>query len=674
MSEPPPDKKDPGTGSTDRTDNSPSVRSVAVGAASLTVAALAIVGFAVAGPLGLLAAGAVTVTGGVAASRARRNARQGTSRAGGRPGLLATLAGRPRRPRAVRGLGSLPWPLTGSQSKRGSKGRAAGGSGATGGSRRRRAGAALRGLASGGPKLPALTKKGREKRRTAHLATGSHGRAATKTPGSRAAVRPGAKPTGARAPRTPSRTPARAGSARKLTAAPGRAKTPGGATPGARLRGATRRSPGSGGVGTLRTSTRRGNGAQSRRQGRAGLPKLGGGTGTAGTRKRTGVRPSTTARPVRRHTRPGGATPRLKTGTGTRRSTGRVGLRTPKTPTRPGSRPSSRPTLIRRNRPAPSSRTRNRATGGNRRATTNAKRLGDLSTPIRRRDHRAAAKATPKRTIRRPRPAPKKQPTRRLVSTAMRLPRRNGWKISRPTKAQQRRARKVLSRHAGRAAKRGALWSVKAPFKASAVTARWSWLHRPLWLYPKAPVAVDPSWLVPTVPEPRLSTSPGQKRYEEKTGQTKTRRHRTPYPTVNARRSPGGGTPAGAPRQAQPVTQPTGGTITMSAPAQSVAEAFSAIANFTPQTPEDLEVFLQQNAEMIQQFGAAFQTLGQRMTSEMPLAQPVAAATAELGAALAACEGIAGQIHSTYMSAHQVEKDRRENPRPNEGFWDVNNR
>lgn len=671
MSEPPPDKKDPGPGSTDRTDNTPSVRSVAVGAASLTVAALAIVGFAVAGPLGLLAAGAVTAGGGAAVVRARLNARHGRkTRAGGRPGLLATLAGRPRRPRQVRGLGSLPWPLTGSQSRRGSKGRAAGGSGATGGSRRRSAGAALRGLT---PKLPALTKKGREKRRTGHLATGSHGRGAAKTAAPRAAVRPGAKPTGTRAPRTPSRTPARAGSARKLTTAPARTKPTGGAKPGATLRAATRRSPGSGASGTLRTATRRGNGAQSRTQsrrtGRTGLPKVGGGTGTSGARKHTGVRPSTAARPVRRHTRPGGATPRIKTGTGTRRSTGRVGL-SPKLRTRPG----NRPTQVRRNRPATSSGTRTRATGGKRRATTNAKRLGDWSTPVRRRDHRAAAKATPNRTIRHPRPAPKKQPTRRLVSTAMRLPRRNGWKISRPTKQQQKRARKVLSRQARRAAKRGAVWSAKAPFKATAATARWSWLHRPLWIYPKAPGAINPEWLKPTVPEPRLSTSPGQKKFEEK---TKTRRHRTPYPTVNARRTPGGGTRPGTPAnpgRTQPVTQPTGGTITMSAPAQSVAEAFSAIANFTPQTPEDLEAFLQSNAELITQLGTAFQTLGQRMTSEMPIAQPVAAATAELGAALGACEGLAGQIHSTYLSAHEAEKARRDNPRPNEGFWDVNNR
>lgn len=212
-------------------------------------------------------------------------------------------------------------------------------------------------------------------------------------------------------------------------------------------------------------------------------------------------------------------------------------------------------------------------------------------------------------------------------------------------------------------------FAVKSPF----LLARASYRHRPLWVWPTWPKPVNPDWLRPTE-EAKLKPQkdPRPKRPDTvpvppSDPPTLRRRHRNPYPKVNARRAPNGGQ--------QPVTQPSrGGTTTMSGPAEVLSDAFTSIANYTPQTPEDLEQFLLGAAEIVQQFGSAFQTLGQRFTSEMPIAQPVAANMQELGVALGACHGIAGQVHSTYVAAHQVEKERRESPRPNEGFWDVGNR
>jgi hypothetical protein len=655
VSEPPPDKKDPGTGSTDRTDNTPSVRSVAVGAVSLTVAALAVVGFAVAGPLGLVAAGAVTAGGGAAAARARLNRnRTGTGRQGRRQGVLAALLTRPRRTRTVTTT-TKTWPLTGSQSKRARK--ATGAAGGSTGGRRRGAKGALSGLSA---KIPALTRKGRANRAAAHL--GAHGRPVAKRPAGAAAPRPGArfgrasttgrpgaKAPGIRAPHTPTRTPARAGSARKLTTAPrGRTRA---ATAGGAGRGAGRGAAGRSGVATTRKPSTRRNGTHGgvpRRTGRHGLST------STGKNARTGVRPSTNSRPVRRHSI-NGKTPRVTTPS-------RPGRKP--TPTRPSTSTPTRP-KTRRHGSAATRKTATFPRTSGKRQTTRARRIG--TTPTRRIDHRRPGPKVPNRHPHARQPY-KPTPTKKLVKTAMRLPRRNGWHFTRPTKAQTRKARRHLSRRARAASWRGVKFTAKAPF----LLARSSYRHRPLWLWPTPPGPVREEWLVPTEPaKMRPQRDPRPKKPDtvpvppSDPPTIKTRKHRRPYPKTHARRAPAG---------AQPATATTGGTATMTAPAESMSDAFAAIANFTPQTPEEMEQFLLNCAEMVQQFGAAFQTLGSRMTSEYPIEQPVAAGVQELGAALGACQAIAGEVHSTYLAAHETERQRRENPRNNEGFWDVNNR
>lgn len=653
MSEPP-DKpeKASGTSSTDRTDNSPSVRSVAVGAVSLVAVGAGIVAFAVGGWVAVAVAGVATVGGGVVAARVRNPRPRRT-----RPGLLHGLVTRPRRTKS--GGGSLPWPLTGSQSRRARKTTTSGGTSGRKGTGRR-----------GGmhlPQLPALTKKGRAKRAAAHLAQGSHGRKAVAPrasgrPGARAGAgagtgarkgrasvtgRPGGKGPGMRAPRTASRTPARAGSARKLAAAPsGRGRKTGA---GGAVRGVT----GPGGVGTARRSSSRAKGSQGMRGRRPGRTGLGKGTGST----RPGVRPSTAARPVRRNHRATG-------------KTGKLG----------GFRTTTRPSSSRRRGAAPRVR-RHPVTGGGtwprttgNRKTTRARKIGNPSkgkpngpttSTLSRRDHRRPGPAVPNRHPHARKPF-KPAPTRKLVKTAMRVPTRSGWKLKRPTKTQQRRARRHLNKRARVVAARGIKTTAKSPF----LLAMASYRHRPLWVWPTAPKPVNPDLFAFITEDVKLKPQrdPRPKRPDTvpvppSDPPTIKHRHRTPYPKTHARRAPAG---------TQPTTTTSGGTATMTA--NSLGDTFAAIANYTPQTPEELEQFLRSNAETVIAMGNAFRTLGERMTSEMPIAQPVAAATQELGAALAACEGLAGQIHSTYQAAHQVEKDRRENPRPNEGFWDVGNR
>lgn len=624
MSEPP--DKTPESGTADRTDNHPSVRSVAVGAASIAALFGTVAAFVVAGPIGLAVAAGVTLAGGAAVARSgrRRTGRAATRR----PGLLHALVTRPRRPAGpTPGTGKLSWPLTGNQSRR-AKGKSAGGSSSTG---RKRAGL---------PQLPALTAKA--KRAAAGLAKPHTPATARKAAAPRAAARPGAKPgrSGGSAGRAGARTPsARAASRAKPTTTPGKA-APRAARPtvAAGRRAGTRPGVAAGG---RRAGAKRSTGTAA---GRSGLPRV-------------GVKPSTGARPVRRHgqgvTKPGMKLPRMSHRPATTARRTGSGIPTSRGMGTPGRRPA----VVRRNgRPklgtVPTTR-RLSTTLGRKGATTRAKRIGDMSTPVRRRDVRRATVATPNRTAARPRPITK-QPTRALVRTAMRVPTRTGWKVSRPTQAAQRRARRHLALRSKVAGRRGLATVAKSPVKA----AKAGYRNRPMWLWPVAPGAINPAWLEPTLPEPKLSSSPGQKRHEIKAR----RNHRQPYPTITARRAP-----QTVSEKFAPFTT-TKGTTTMSA-TDAVADAFASVANYQPQSAVDFERFLAEQSQAIAVIGQAYRTLAQRATSDMPFASPVADAIADLGAGFAGLEKIAGGLPSTLRAAHPVEFTRIDTPRVGEELF-----
>lgn len=602
MSEPPDKKTDPAP--TDRADKPPSVRSVAVGAAGVATAAAATAGFVIAGPLGLAIAGLVVASGAVGVHRVANPRSRKT-----RPGILHALIGRPRRTGMPRGLG-------GKMTRSVTQARRTATSGGVGGGRK--GGRGRFGL----PQLPALTAKGRAKRAAA--AKSAPAKTATATPRAGAAkkaaapraasIRPGGKPSGTRAPGTPSRTPARAGAARKLATAPGRSRTP--------------NASGSPTLGGRRTGT----GAAGRRT--AGLRRTGGtgGTGRVGGGLKTG-RPSTRATGTGR-TRP---VPRL-TGSGTGSRSRRVTGPKMTTP---------RLAAVRRHKPTSGSTTPNRVTRGPKAATTNAKRLGNMRTPVRRVDHRRAVKATPNRTKARPIPY-KTAPVGKLVHTVLRLPRIDNRRITRPTEAEQRRARRTLVLRSKVAGRRAAVKAARSPLTAGS----WSWLHRPLWLYPPIPSPPDPSWQHPNVKERPPKPEPA----------TRTRRHRTAYPEKTARRA--------AP---QPITaaSPTRGPVTMSTAAEAAGDVAAMIANHKSDSVTEFLRFLDSNAAMLRSFGQAYRTLGQRAVSEMPFAAPVGDSIASVGAGFVALEQMAAQWAPTLRAAHPEQMKNIESRRPGAEMFDV---
>lgn len=598
MSEPP-DKKSPDASETDRADKPPSVRSFATGTAGVVTAVSLTVGFLIGGPLGVALAGAVVASGGVAGVVGVHRLKNPRSRKT-RPGVLHALLARPRRTGTPGGLaGKMTRTVT--QARRTAT---SGGTGAAG----RKTGRGRFGLPKM-PTLPAITAKGRAKRAAAATAAGTASRAAAakKTAAPRAAVnRPGGKPAGTRAPSTPSRTPARAGAARKLATAPGRTRT-----------------PKASGLPTLGGSRRTGTGAAGRRTGIGGRRTgVSGGLGKIGTGKSgTGLR-----------TR--------KTGAGTVTSTGRTRpVPRPKT-TALGRTPRITTPTIRRPKPTSGSRTTDRLTRGPKAATTNAKRLGNMRTPTRRIDHRRAEKATPIRTAARPRPY-SKAPTKTLVHDAMRLPRRNGWKIHRPTEAAQRKARRTLVLRSKVAGRRAALKAAKAPVTVPVKVAGWSWLHRPLWIYPAIPSTPDPEW----------GKSTEKPRPPKPEPVTRTRRHRTAYPDKTARRAP------------EPVTaaSPSRGPVTMSNAADAAADVATMIANHKSDSVTEFLRFLDSNAAILRSFGQAYRTLGQRAVSEMPFASPVGDSIASLGAGFVALEQMAAQMAPTLRAAHPEQMKNIEN-------------
>lgn len=571
----------------------PSVKSVAFGSAATVTVLGTTVALVAPFPFGLIAAGVVTI-GGVTVARAIKPRARKTT-----PGLLHALIGRPRR--TITARTGAEWARSLTRTRRG-RSTSMSPSGPIG---RRRGGLPKLGL----PQLPALTAKGRAKRAAA-AAAASHRKPAMKGSAPRAlANRPGTKPSGIKAPGTGSRTPARAGAARKLATAPGRTRTP--------------QAGGRGPVRSRLTPTGRTGTGPKLGTGRTGVRRTGsrGGIRVPGAGMKTGIR-SGLGRSV---SRPG------KTS-----STGRSPL----------------PTL-RHRKPVASSRVADRVTRGPKAATGRARRLADMRTPVRRLDHRRSLKATPP-TRTKARPVPyKAMPVGKLVHTAMRLPKRDGWKLSRPTPVQQRKARRTLVLRSKLAGRRTALKAAKAPMTA----AKAAWLHRPLWAYPAIPGAPDPAWTKPTVPEPKARVAPGPKTTAPKNDAPKTRRHRTEYPQKTARRA----------------TTTPGGTTMSSSPVQAATEAASMIGGYTAQGVTEYLAFLNQQPEIMQAYGQAYRLHAQRMTTDMPFSASAAGVMADLGAAMIAVEQIAAKLGPALRSAHAEQFDGLENRKPGQAMFDTTN-
>ncbi len=111
----------------------------------------------------------------------------------------------------------------------------------------------------------------------------------------------------------------------------------------------------------------------------------------------------------------------------------------------------------------------------------------------------------------------------------------------------------------------------------------------------------------------------------------------------------------------------------MTAPLEAAGDAFAQLANFTPQTPEEMEMFLQDLGEMMQQWSGSLTTLADRMSTEMPFAQAVGDTVRDLGAGILALHGAAAATAQTLRQEHDADFARRENPRPGEQLWNPDN-
>ena len=591
----------------------PSTRNVALAGGALAATLAGVLLFAAGGWLLLLGGAAVAGTAGVATARARR-----TTRSSSRPGLLHTLLTRPRRTRSTK-TWTKTWPMTGNQSKRARTGRGAG-------------------AGRGGPKLPALTGKGRARR----AATSASGRLGKHNTGPRAVTRAPARKHGSVLPTGGQRPRKATGAGPGKSHAGTRPRTGAKATKQALIKPAAKKAAARPATGTTprtrlatakKSAARPGTGRGSSK-GRGVLPKVSnGGKGatilpfkrptkrhTTGT---SGKRPATPSRPG---TKP--ATPRLRSGSGTRRTTGGTGAR--------------RTGLLRR-RPGtgPASRLGTRRTGGGTSKAT--RRARKIATPKVRRNH---VDRTPNRTTARPRPY-RRPSNRSLLRSAFRLPRRNGWKITRPTKRQGASARSKLRKRAFVAGRRGARWTAGLPVRGL----RWGWLNKP-HLVPRIPAPINPEWLIPNTPDVL------QRRVERRRTSNPQRRHRNPYPQVARRRASG-------------VNPSPEGVRVMSNPLDQIEEAWSGLASFDPDNATEIRQFLANLGHAFTEGAARLGELAERWGDEQPLAAEVLQAVQQSASALAGAADVADEAHSTFLAAHDVELQRLDNPRAGEAAWDV---
>lgn len=118
-----------------------------------------------------------------------------------------------------------------------------------------------------------------------------------------------------------------------------------------------------------------------------------------------------------------------------------------------------------------------------------------------------------------------------------------------------------------------------------------------------------------------------------------------------------------------PIKQ-NGNVIYVSDPNAAIVDAFQQLTAFHPTGAVEVETWLAQHPETLQQVGAAYAALADRMRDQMPFAAPVADAVREIGVALASAGGIAQSAHQTMRAAHVADFQRIEEPRPDEGMWD----
>lgn len=105
---------------------------------------------------------------------------------------------------------------------------------------------------------------------------------------------------------------------------------------------------------------------------------------------------------------------------------------------------------------------------------------------------------------------------------------------------------------------------------------------------------------------------------------------------------------------------------------EAVDEAVTQhLAGWAPETAVDMiNMFEKEMPGMLENLGAAFATLGDRTSSDMPLDPIVGEHMGELASAAHSMADVARELASSFRQKHEVEINRIENPRAAENVWD----
>jgi hypothetical protein len=108
-----------------------------------------------------------------------------------------------------------------------------------------------------------------------------------------------------------------------------------------------------------------------------------------------------------------------------------------------------------------------------------------------------------------------------------------------------------------------------------------------------------------------------------------------------------------------------------STPQQIIIEAFQQLAGFHTQSATEMEAHLASDPEMWSQIGQSIVSFADNVQSNMPYGPAFCDSLRDLAAAVGTIGDLSGNVHATFRSEHEVELQRIEAPRADEGQWDI---
>lgn len=108
-----------------------------------------------------------------------------------------------------------------------------------------------------------------------------------------------------------------------------------------------------------------------------------------------------------------------------------------------------------------------------------------------------------------------------------------------------------------------------------------------------------------------------------------------------------------------------------STPQQMIIEGFNQLAAYHTQSATEMEQHLAADPEMWKQIGQAVISFADSVQTNMPYGPATCDALRDLGTAALAVGDISQHVHQTFRVEHEVEINRIEAPRADEGQWDI---